>query len=185
MPLTQKLSGNLLDILTKVAIFALTAVILTMLVQHRLTVQPESSGRSSAEQKLRQLEERLAQDKLLYKDVAALAEQRQHEAALGKLKEIDAAHPDNPRSLLWQGQLQYELGLIAESLASYRQALDREPDYIDKKSPLFVGKDIKRHVDEAQEKLQREATLKPGDASIKKALEELLYVKRRLAGGCE
>jgi tetratricopeptide (TPR) repeat protein len=184
MPLTQKLSGNLLDILTKVAIFALTAVMLTMLVQHRLTVQPDASG-SSAEQKLRQLDERLAQDKLLYKDVAALAEQRQHEAALGKLKEIDAVHPENSRSLLWQAQLQYELGLIAESLTSYRQALDHEPDYIDKKSPLFVGKDIKRHVDEAQEKLQREATLKPGDASIKKALDELLYVKRRLAGGCE
>jgi tetratricopeptide (TPR) repeat protein len=184
MPIAQTLTGNLLDIFTKAAIFALTAVMLTMLVQQRLTAQPEASG-SSAEQKLRQLEERLAQDKLLYKDVAALVEQRQHEAALGKLKEVDAAHPENPRTLLWQGQLQYELGLIAESLASYRQALDREPDYIDKKSPLFVGKDIKRHVDESQEKLQREATLKPGDASITKALEELLYVKRRLAGGCE
>jgi tetratricopeptide (TPR) repeat protein len=185
MPLTQTLSGNMLDIFTKAALFVLTAVMLIMLVQQRLTVQPEASNGSSAEQKLRQLEERLTQDKLLYKDVAALAEQRQHEAALGKLKEIDAVHPENSRSLLWQAQLQYELGLIAESLASYRQALDREPDYIDKKSPLFVGKDIKRHVDEAQEKLQREATLKPDDASIKKALDELLYVKRRLAGGCE
>lgn len=185
MNFAQTWTSDPLDLLTKAALFALTAVMLIMLAQQRLTVQPEASGGSSAEQKLRQLEERLAQDMLLYQDVAALAEQRQFSAAMDKLKKIEAAHPDSPRSLLWQGQLQYELGEVAASLASYRQAIDKEPGFIDNKSPLFVGKDIKLHVEEAQAKLQREQTLKPGDSSIKKALDELLYIKRRLAGGCE
>jgi len=70
-------------------------------------------------------------------------------------------------------------------LASYRQAIDQEPGYIDRKSPLFVGKSIKQKVDDSQEKLQREMQLKPGDMSVKKALDDLLYLKRRLAGGCE
>jgi tetratricopeptide (TPR) repeat protein len=185
MNLAQTLTSDPLDLLTRAALAVLCAVMLFMLAQQQLTASDNAASEVSAAEHLRRLEQRLAQDRLLYQEVAALAGQRQHSAAMDKLKEIAAAHPDNPRSLLWQGQLQYELGEVAASLASYRQAIDQEPGFIDKKSPLFVGKDIKLHVEEAQAKLQREQTLKPGDSSIKKALDELLYIKRRLAGGCE
>jgi hypothetical protein len=94
-------------------------------------------------------------------------------------------HPNNPASFLWQARLQYEEGMLAESLGSYRQAIDQEPGYIDRTSPLFEGKSIKQKVESSQEKLQREMQLKPGDMSVKKALDDLLYLKRRLAGGCE
>jgi len=183
MNFARPLASDPLELLTKAALAALAAVMVFMLVQQRLLASAASEV--SAAENLRRLEQKLTQDKLIYQEVAALAEQRQHSAAMEKLKDIDAAHPDNPRSLLWQGKLQYELGEIADSLASYRQAIDKEPGFIDKKSPLFAGKDIRQHVEESQAKLQREQTLKPGDSSIKKALEELLYIKRRLAGGCE
>lgn len=185
MNFAQTLTSDPLDLLTKAALGLLAAIMLVMLVQHQLTASPNAAETGGVAGELRRIEQQLYQEKVLYQEVAALAAQRQHEAALDKLKEVDAAHPDKPRSLLWQAQLQYDLGQIADALASYRQAIDREPGYIDKKSPLFVGKDIKKNVLEAKDKLQREVTLKPNDPDIKKALNELLYVQRRLAGGCE
>ncbi len=185
MNFAQTLTIDPLELLTKAALAVLSAVMLFMLAQQLLTGQDNNASEVSAAEHLRRLEQQLAQDKALYKDVAELAGQRQHSAAMDKLKEIEAAHPDSPRALLWRGQLQYELGEIADSLASYRQAIDKEPGFIDKKSPLFAGTGIKAHVEESQAKLLREQTLKPGDSSIKKALDELLYIKRRLAGGCE
>ncbi|WP_417914469.1 hypothetical protein [Candidatus Electronema sp. JM] len=183
MNFAQTLTSDPLDVLTKAALAVLTAVMLFMLVQQRLRAPADESGGVAGE--LRRIEQRLAQDKALYQEVAALAEQRQHDAAMDKLKQIQAAQPNNSRSFLWQAQLQYENGDLADALASYRQAIDLEPGYIDRKSPLFVGKDIKKNVLEAKDKLQREVTLKPNDPDIKRALNELLYVQRRLAGGCE
>ena len=185
MNFAQTLTSDPLDLLTKAALAVLSAVMLFMLAQQQLTASQNTASEVSAAEHLRRLEQQLAQDKALYKDVAELAGQRQFSAALDKLKEIEAVHPDKPGSLLWRGQLQYELGEVADSLASYRQAIDIEPGFIDKKSPLFAGTGIKAHVEESQAKLLREQTLKPGDSSIKKALDELLYIKRRLAGGCE
>jgi tetratricopeptide (TPR) repeat protein len=186
MNFAQTLTGDPLDLLTKAALGLLAAIMLVMLVQHQLTASPNAAAEAGGVAgELRRIEQQLAQDKVLYQDVAALAEQRQHEAALDKLKEVQAAQPDKPRSFLWQAQLQYDLGQIADALTSYRQAIDREPGYIDRKSPLFVGKNIKKNVLEAKDKLQREVTLKPNDPDIKRALNELLYVQRRLAGGCE
>lgn len=185
MNFAQTLASDPLELLTKAALAVLSAVMLFMLGQQLLAGQGNNASEVSVKENLRRLEQQLAQDKALYKDVAVLAEQRQHSAAMDKLKEIETAHPDKDGSLLWRGQLQYELGEIADSLASYRQAIDKEPGFIDKKSPLFAGTRIRQHVEESQAKLLREQTLKPGDSSIKKALDELLYIKRRLAGGCE
>ncbi|CAK8719698.1 MAG: hypothetical protein CDV28_101198 [Candidatus Electronema aureum] len=185
MNFAQTLTSDPLDLLTKAALGLLAVIMLVMLVQHQLTASPNAANMSGVAAELRRIEERLAQDKVLYQEVAALAEQRQHSAAMDKLKLIQAAQPDNPRSFLWQAQLQYDNGDLADALASYRQAIDREPGYIDRKSPLFVGKDIKKNMLEAKDKLQREVTLKPNDPDIKRALNELLYVQRRLAGGCE
>ncbi|WP_417909068.1 hypothetical protein [Candidatus Electronema sp. PJ] len=185
MNLAHPLASDPLDLLTKAALAGLTVVMLFMLVQQRLTASPNAAESGGVAGELRRIELRLAQDRVLYQEVAALAEQRQYDAAMEKLKDVQNVHPDNPRSFLWQAQLQYDNGDLADALASYRQAIDHEPGYIDRKSPIFVGKAIKKNVLEAKDKLQREVTLKPNDPDIKRALNELLYVQRRLAGGCE
>ena len=158
---------------------------LGMLVQHEITVRRSATVVDSREEELRKIQQRMELDSKIYHEVAVLFDQRHYKEAGEKLAEVQTMHPDNSTSLLWQARLQYEDGMLAESLASYRQAIDQEPGYIDRKSPLFVGKSIKQKVDDSQEKLQREMQLKPGDMSVKKALDDLLYLKRRLAGGCE
>ena len=185
MSFTRTLPGNLLDIFTKTALTALSVVMLFMLVQHEFSARSSADVLDSREQELHKIQQRLELDGKIFHEVAVLFEQRQYSQAMDKLQEIKDMHPDSSTAQLWQARLTYEEGMIAESLASYRQAIDSEPGFIDRKSPLFVGKRIKEKVDESQEKLQREMQLKPDDMSVKKALDDLLYLKRRLAGGCE
>jgi len=40
-------------------------------------------------------------------------------------------------------------------------------------------------VTEGREKFGREKSLKPKDKNVRKALEDVYYLQRRLAGGCE
>ncbi len=185
MSFARNLPSNLLEILTKAVVAVLTAVMLVMLVQHKLAARSSAAVLDSREQELQKIQQRMEQDSKIFHEVAVLFEQRQYSQAMDKLHDIQAAYPDSSTALLWQARLAYEEGMIAESLTNYRQAIDTEPGFIDKKSPLFVGKRIKEKVDESQEKLQREMQLKPNDMSVKKALDDLLYLKRRLAGGCE
>jgi tetratricopeptide (TPR) repeat protein len=180
---------DVLAVLTKAALAALTAVMLLMLVQHEIAARcsEEVSPRSGGEE-LQRLQQRAEADKKIYAEVAALFEQRQFAQAADKLKAAQALHPGNPRSLLWQARLQYETDTTVNAIASYRKAIDAEPGFLDKKSPLFelaVIKQLKLRVDESKDKLRREMGLKPGDSSLKQAFNDLLYLQRRIAGGCE
>ena len=67
----------------------------------------------------------------------------------------------------------------------YRRAVEMEPDYVDERTPLFIGKDLKAVVEEGREKFGREKALKPNDEDVKQTLEDVYYLQRRLAGGCE
>ena len=181
----QKLTGNLLDLLTKATLFILIGCTAFMLVQHNLQAKDAAPSVNSEEELQKRYQERIERDKIIYKDVKALFDKYQYAAAMDKLKEIQSMHPDNPSSLLYQAQLQYNLGMLTEAIASYRLAIDSEPDFIDNKSPLFAGKGIQQHVEEAKQKLERERQLKPNDTAIVRTLDELLYLQRRIAGGCE
>jgi len=181
-----KFTGNMLDTLTKATLGLLIACMAVMLVQHGIEAGTTGKSSGNSEEALRKLyQQRMERDKKIYQGVETLFEKKQYAAAMDKLKEIRSMYPDNPLSLLYQARLQYNLGMLVESVASYRLAIDAEPDYIDRKSPLFAGKRIKRHVEEAKEKLRRELRLKPNEAKIRQTLDELLYLQRRIAGGCE
>jgi tetratricopeptide (TPR) repeat protein len=184
--IVQVFGGDALDLLTKAAIFVLTASMVVLLFQHQVREQQhlEPQGHSREEQ-ARLYQERMERDKLLYQEVEDLLHQGQYSAALTALDAVRAKDSNNPLSLLYQARLEYQLGRLTKAITSYRLAVEAEPDYVDSKSPLFFGRELQVQLDEAQEKLQRERTLKPGDGEIARALNELLYLKRRLAGGCE
>ena len=129
--------------------------------------------------------QRLERDEKIYQEVETFFVQKQYAAALDALQKVQEDHPDNTRSLFYQARLQYNTGKMVDAISSYRQAVESEPDFIDKKTPLFVGKIIMDDLTASKEKLVREKRLRPKDKEIKKALNELLYLQRRVAGGCE
>lgn len=177
-----------MDLIHKLSI---TALVLLSLITAGMLVQQQVNSRSMGGSGTRKIdlkkhyEERMARDAELYAEVIKLQKQKQFAKAMEKLEVIRTAHPDNPQTHVIQAELEYGQGRVAAALHSYRLAVDNEPDYVDKKTPLYIGNTMLDLINEARGKLQREKKLKPNDRTILIALDDLLYLQRRIAGGCE
>ena len=168
------------------ALVVLSLITATMLGQHLMTqAQSQGSSPSSPEAQRQLLTRRLAEDQVIFGQVADLLGQKNFALAREKLQEIKAAHPDNPTVLVYLARLHAGSGRLIQTLDSYRRAVDRDPVFLDRSTPLFIGNEISDLINEARSKLQREKRLKPDDQSIQNALENLAYLQRRIAGGCE
>ena len=126
-----------------------------------------------------------ALNKQIYSGVRADKEKKLYSDAMSKLQNIMKQYPRNPLSYVYLAQLELEQGRLADAVHSYRRAVEMEPDYVDKKAPGYMGEEIKTVVIEGMEKFEREKELKPKDRDVQKALKDVYYLQRRLAGGCE
>ncbi len=181
-------NSTAMDLIHKISITALVILSLVtggMLIQHQMTTQGAQGTKTNKVDLKQFYADLMAKNAELYTEVIKLQNQKQFTQAMEKLEEIRTAQPDNPQSDIYQAELEYSQGKVAAALHSYRVAVDRQPDYVDKKTPLFIGNIILDMINEARGKLQREKKLKPNDRTILIALDDLLYLQRRIAGGCE
>ena len=70
------------------------------------------------------------------------------------------------------------------AIYSYKEAVDLNPDYVDRKAPLFQGRKIKVAIDEARENINAALSESPADGKMKKAKKTMYYLLRKLAGSC-
>ncbi|MCI5132412.1 MAG: hypothetical protein D3904_13075 [Candidatus Electrothrix sp. EH2] len=186
MAIKEKFFGNVLDSFTSIALILLFVITALMLLQHGTAAKQEEgagvSRKALAEEMYRK---RLKEDKKIYKEVKRLFGMRQYSAAQEELRKVRKEHPDNPRSFIYQARLYYNTGKIAEAISSYRRAVESEPDFVDDKTPLFIGKAIMEHLTAAKQQLMQKKKERPEDTAIQKTLDELLALQRRAAGGCE
>jgi tetratricopeptide (TPR) repeat protein len=124
-------------------------------------------------------------DRKIYQEVASYQKQGLHAKAMAKLEDVMKKYPQRPRSHVYMAQLHLKQGELASAIHEYRQAVEMEPDYVDERTPLFIGNEIKELVVEAREKFGREKKLRPQDKIVKIALNDVYYLQSRLAGGCE
>ncbi|XCN73615.1 MAG: hypothetical protein Q3M24_02345 [Candidatus Electrothrix aestuarii] len=186
MAIKDKFFGNALDSFTTVSLAVLLVITAVMLAQHgAMALQEKGASVSGKELADEMYQKRLEQDKKIYKEVQRLFGMRMYTAAEEVLQKVQRDHPDNPRSFIYQARLQYNTGKMVEAISSYRQAVDSEPDFVDNNTPLFLGKEIMDHLVAAKTTLAQELKSRPKDEEVRKALDELLYLQRRVAGGCE
>jgi tetratricopeptide (TPR) repeat protein len=124
-------------------------------------------------------------DKKIYHEVLSYKKQGQYTEAMAKLKDIMRRYPEKSLSYIYLAQLYVKQGKLGDGIHNYRRAVEMQPDYADGKTPLFIGDKIKELITEGREKFGREKALKPKDKKVRKALEDVYYLQRRLAGGCE
>ena len=124
-------------------------------------------------------------DKKIYQEVASYEKQGLYTEAMAKLKDIMKRYPEKSLSYVCLAQLYVDQGKLGDAIHSYRRAVEMEPDYVDERTPLFIGDNIKELVTEGREKFGREKALKPKDKEVRKALKDIYYLQSRLAGGCE
>jgi hypothetical protein len=69
-------------------------------------------------------------------------------------------------------------------MLAYREAVDLNPDYLDKKAPDFQGKKIKNTVNEARQLIEVELNKNSADKDIQSYRKTVYYMLRKIAGSC-
>jgi len=99
-------------------------------------------------------------------------------------KELIEEHP-------YEGELRIMMGDVfmrkqepIMAVLEYKEAVDLNPDYLDKQTPFFQGRKIEVAVREALSVIERNIEKNPKDASMKKYRKDVYYLQRRVAGGC-
>lgn len=87
-----------------------------------------------------------------------------------------------PRMIL--GDIYMRRQYPLKAMPEYKQAVDLNPDYLDKKTPLFQGNKLKVAVSEALTGIEKAIRLNPDDASIKSSRKNVYYLQRKIAGSC-
>jgi Tfp pilus assembly protein PilF len=100
------------------------------------------------------------------------------------LAELIATYPFEAMPYLLKGDLAlYRQDPVAAMLA-YRQAVDMNPDFLDKKAALFQGKKIKKTVEEARGRIESGLAAKASDAALLEDRKVYYYMLRKIAGSC-
>jgi tetratricopeptide (TPR) repeat protein len=174
-----------LDRLSMAAIGVLILVTVGMLAHQEMLKRRRHNPGSGAKEAKQSYALQMEADKKLYSGVDALKKQGRYGEAVAKLENIMRIYPDKSLSYVYLAQVLVKQGKLGDAIHNYRRAVEMEPDYVDERTPVFIGKDLKAVVEEGREKFGREKTLKPNDDDVKQALEDVYYLQRRLAGGCE
>ena len=175
-----------LDKFNIIIIVLISLITIGMLVNQEIIERRQGNpGVDSKAEKERYYAEQMALNEKIYQEVISLKKQGLYDEAMTKLQEVMKTYPGRSQSYVYMAQLSLKSGKLGDAIHNYRLAVENDPDYLDKKTPLFIGREIKTLVTESLEKFGREIKLKPNDQTVRNVLQDLYYLQRRLAGGCE
>jgi hypothetical protein len=121
----------------------------------------------------------------LYGPVETLTRAGDLQAALFKLDELARLYPQEAHGSILKGEILGRMGALEESVASYVAGVRLNGDYVDRKSPLSRRTEIQKVTDEGLRVIGSRARANPGNRSLAVALNNVNYLRSRLAGGCE
>ncbi len=178
-----------MDWTKRITVAALSVLVLItgwMLVQHEMARREAAASIPDTTQLLkRHYDQIIADNARIYADVIKLQEAGEYQDALDKLQELNKSQGESAYGYILEARLENKIGHLARSLHAYRRAVEKDPDYVDKNTPLFVGTEIMGIITASRGKLNRERKLRPGDRTIRTAINDIYYLQRRIAGGCE
>ncbi len=100
------------------------------------------------------------------------------------LKELNGKYPYEGELHMLMGDVMMRKQDAVGAVLNYKEAVDLDPDYLDRKTPIFQGHKIKVAVDEAMARINEALSKRPDDNDMKKAKKNVYYLLRKLAGSC-
>ena len=169
-----------------IALIAIISLItIGMLANQEIIKRRLGLDEAAAAERARYYAEQMALNAKIYQEVISLKEEEHYDEAMTKLEDVMKTYPGRAQSYVYKAQLSLKSGKLGDTIHNYRLAVENDLDYLDKKTPLFIGHEIKGLVKESLEKFGREVKLKPNDEEVRNTLKDLYYLQRILAGGCE
>ncbi len=121
----------------------------------------------------------------LYSPVETLRQAGDAPAALFKLDNLIRRYPAEAHGYILKGEILHRMGALDEAVASYVEGVRLDGDYVDVKSPLSRRADIQKVTEQGVREIGARARANPGNRSLAAALQNVNYLRSRLAGGCE
>ncbi len=115
------------------------------------------------------------------KDLVANNNIGKAEAGVGELLE---KYPYDGAPHMLMGDIRIRKQDPVAAMYSFKDAIDLNPDYVDKKAELFQGRKIKNTVEEAKEIIEKALSESEGNKKMKEAKKTMYYLLRKLAGSC-
>lgn len=100
------------------------------------------------------------------------------------VKELIQKYPYDGGPHMVMGDIFMRRQELLKAMPEYREAVDLNPDYLDKKTALFQGKKLKVAVNETLAMVEKMIEEDPGDGSLKESRKLIYYLQRRIAGSC-
>ncbi|MDW7774492.1 MAG: hypothetical protein SCH71_16530 [Desulfobulbaceae bacterium] len=98
--------------------------------------------------------------------------------------ELLSAFPYEGQLYMLKGDILMRRQQPVAAMYEYKEAIELNPDFLDKKTELFQGKKIKVTVEEALSTLESGLPKDQDEIRLKDHLKTVYYMKRKLAGSC-
>lgn len=131
---------------------------------------------------------RIKADPAMVPKIAAakvLMDSGQTREAANALKDLCRKDPFSASAHALLGQACSRLQDYPLAVKEYRTCLELNADYADKKSDKFIGNKINCTLSECTPRFESELSKNPGDKQASGAIQDVHYLERMLAGGCE
>jgi len=171
-----------LDKISFLAIIVLTVSSLVLIIRHNGEARPDRNRQMRSTAALPSpvsggidAKVRLARN-LLGSDNPGKAE--------GLLSELIQTYPYEGEPHMLMGDMFMRRQEPIRAMHEYKEAIDLNIDYLDRKTPQFQGKKLKTAVGEALAEIEKRIKINPEDESMKREKSTIYYLYRKIAGGC-
>ncbi|MEW6427530.1 MAG: hypothetical protein AB1568_05795 [Thermodesulfobacteriota bacterium] len=96
--------------------------------------------------------------------------------------ELEKQHPYSGLPAMLRGDYHIFRLQPVQAMLAHRRAVDLDPDFLDKRSPIFQGKKIRNNLEEAREKIEQHADDSKGEWPEYRRV--MFYLQRKIAGSC-
>ena len=170
-----------LDKLTAIAIIIILVVGIIIIANHAGEPDGANPGRTGARQAVIIISPEFDNKIKLTKTLLTTGNLvKARELIDGMIKD----YPYDGRPYMLLGDLYIHDQQPVTAMLEYRKGIDLNPDFLDKKTALFRGKQIKGVLKEARQLITAGLAQKPGNPELKGQLNTLYYMLRRVAGSC-
>jgi tetratricopeptide (TPR) repeat protein len=99
-------------------------------------------------------------------------------------RELLEKNPYDGRAHMVMGDILMRKQEPVKAISEYKEAIEIEPDFLDKKTPLFQGKKLRIAVNEAMAEIDGQIRSNPNDSSLKRERKTIYYLQRKIARSC-
>ena len=100
------------------------------------------------------------------------------------IQELIQKYPYDGEPHMMMGNILMRKQEPIRAMREYKEAVDLNPDYLDKKASLYQGKKLKTAAKEAMEEIEKRIQQTPGDKSLRSERKTIYYLQGKIAGGC-